>query len=82
MNNIKTKGEIWQKLIISAAKDTKVIITCEEHQVGGFGNIVAGAIATSKDMDSPLVMDMVGINDRFGESGQSCKLMTVFGLTG
>ena len=77
-----TVKPIDKEAIISAAKDTKVIITCEEHQVGGFGNIVAGVIANSKDMDSPLIMDMVGVNDRFGESGQSWELMKVLDLPG
>ena len=59
--------------------DTDIIITCEEHQVGGFGNIVAGVLA-STDLKKPLNLEMTGVNDRFGESGQPWELMKVFGL--
>ena len=32
-------------------------------------------------MNDPFVMDMVGIEDRFGESGRPRELMIRFGLT-
>jgi transketolase len=63
-----------------AAQETNAVITCEEHQVGGFGNIIAGAINTSKDINTPLVMDMVGVQDIFGESGAPWELMIDFEL--
>lgn len=79
--NMHTVKPIDKKAIIDAAKDTNIILTAEEHQVGGFGNIVAGVIAKNKTYTNPFIMDMIGVEDRFGESGQPWELMKVFGLT-
>ena len=68
---------------IRAAEDTQVVVTAEEHQVGGFGNIVAGAILKSRrNFKKPLLFDMVGVQDRFGVSGKPWELVQTFGLTG
>ena len=66
---------------IKTVNEISKIITVEEHQVGGFGNIVAGILAQGKAMSKPLAMDMIGINDRFGESGSPWDLMKSFELT-
>jgi len=79
--NIHTLKPIDKKAIIKAAEETGIIITAEEHQVGGFGNIVAGVIAQGKSYNNPLLMDMIGVEDRFGESGAPWELTKVFGLT-
>lgn len=78
--NIHTIKPIDFSAIINAASQTKVIITCEEHQVGGFGNIIAGIISKNKDFNNPYILDMIGIKDRFGESGKPWELMKLFGL--
>jgi transketolase len=51
------------------------------HQVGGFGNLVAGAVARA-DIGKPIKMAMVGVQDKFGDSGQPWELIKSFGLTG
>lgn len=79
--SIHTVKPIDQESIINAARDTGIILTVEEHQVGGFGNIIAGVIAQGKSYDSPLLLDMIGVEDRFGESGAPWELTKVFGLT-
>ena len=79
--NIHTLKPIDKKAILKAAEDTNIIITCEEHHVGGFGNIIAGVIAQGKSYDNPLLMDMIGVEDRFGESGEPWELTKAFGLT-
>lgn len=79
--NIHTVKPIDKKAIIKAAEETNIIITIEEHQVGGFGNIVAGVIAQGKCYDTPLLLDMIGVEDRFGESGAPWELTKIFGLT-
>jgi transketolase len=79
--NIHTIKPIDKPAILKAAEDTNLIISIEEHQVGGFGNIIAGVIAQVKSYDSPLLMDMIGVEDRFGESGSPWELTKVFGLT-
>jgi len=80
--NIHTLKPIDKKAIIKAAEETNIILTVEEHQVGGFGNIIAGVIAQGKSYDTPLLMDMIGVEDRFGESGAPWELTKIFGLTG
>src|SRR5208282_3240086 len=63
-------------------EETRVVVTAEEHQVGGFGNIVAGAILQQrKDFRLPLQFAMVGVADRFGISGNPWELVQHFGLT-
>jgi transketolase len=79
--NVHTLKPIDKKAILKAAEETNVIITIEEHQVGGFGNIIAGVIAQNKKYSTPLLLDMVGLEDRFGESGAPWELTKVFGLT-
>jgi len=80
--NIHTLKPIDKKVILKAAEETNIILTVEEHQVGGFGNIISGVIAQNKKYSTPLIMDMIGVEDRFGESGAPWELTKVFGLAG
>lgn len=79
--SVHTVKPIDEEAIVKAGEETGVIITAEEHQVGGFGNIVAGVIARGKRYQAPLLMEMVGVEDKFGESGAPWELMKTFGLT-
>ena len=79
--NVHTVKPIDRAAILAAANDCGIIITAEEHQVGGFGNLVAGVIAQG-DVTRPVKLRMVGVQDTFGESGQPWELMKYFGLTG
>jgi len=78
--NMHTVKPIDKKAIIKAAEETNIILTVEEHQVGGFGNIIAGVTACGKSYSTPLLMDMIGVEDRFGESGAPWELTKIFGL--
>ena len=79
--NMHTVKPLDVKALAQAADQTSLIVTAEEHQVGGFGNIVAGAILQHRrDYKRPLLFDMVGVNDRFGVSGTPWELMQEFGL--
>ncbi|MEI6123370.1 MAG: transketolase C-terminal domain-containing protein [Bacteroidota bacterium] len=76
--NLHTIKPIDKDIIIKAAKETKSIITLEEHQVNaGFGSAVAEIIVEHY----PVKMKMIGINDRFGESGKPEELMKRFKLS-
>ncbi len=79
--NVHTIKPIDRNTIRLAAKETGAIITCEEHQRGGFGSIIAGVINRYKEYSTPLIFDMIGVDDRFGESGGPWELMIKFGLT-
>ncbi len=78
--DVHTVKPLDEASIAKAAADTGAIVTAEEHQVGGFGNLVAGAIARA-DTGSPIKMAMVGVQDRFGDSGAPWELVKSFGLT-
>jgi transketolase len=79
--NMHTVKPLDAQALAQAAAQTPLILTAEEHQVGGFGNIVAGAILQHrKNYKRPLLLDMVGVNDRFGLSGKPWELMQEFGL--
>jgi transketolase len=75
--NIHTIKPIDKDAIIRAARETGVIVTAEEHQVGGFGNWIASS-ALRGGLKKPLLFDMVGVKDRFGESGAPWELIKEF----
>lgn len=67
-----------QETILKSAKKTGRVVTVEEAQAaGGFGSAVTELIAEH----SPMPVRRIGINDRFGESGEPNELLRVFGLT-
>jgi transketolase len=77
--NVHTVKPLDVEAVKRAAQETGAVITAEEHQVGGFGNIIASAILSG--VTKPVAFDMIGVQDRFGESGQPWELMQEFGLT-
>ncbi|MGB7593173.1 MAG: transketolase [Terriglobia bacterium] len=80
--NVHTVKPLDVGALVQAAEHTRLVLTAEEHQVGGFGNIVAGAILQHrKNYKHPLLFDMVGVNDRFGLSGKPWELVQEFGLS-
>jgi len=79
--NVHTVKPLDVAVLVRAADETHLIVTAEEHQVGGFGNIIAGAILRHRqDYRQPLLFDMVGVQDQFGVSGKPWELMQAFGL--
>jgi|LDZT01.1.fsa_nt_gi transketolase len=79
--NIHTVKPIDKEAILKAVEEIGVILTAEEHQKGGFGNIVAGVISEGKMFKTPFLFEMIGVNDEFGLSGAPWELLKVFGLT-
>ena len=76
--NLHTIKPVDKEILIEAAKETGFIITVEEHQVtGGLGGTVAEVLAENH----PVRMKMIGMQDRFGESGKPEELMEKYGLT-
>ena len=78
--NMHTVKPLDMEAISAAVRDIGVLVTAEEHQKGGFGNIIAAAALQNKEFDRPLQLDMIGVDDRFGESGSPWDLMKAFGL--
>jgi len=80
--NVHTVKPLDVAALVRAAEETGLVVTAEEHQVGGFGNIVAGAILENRqNFQSPLLLDRVGVPDCFGLSGKPWELMQWFGLS-
>lgn len=76
--NMSTIKPIDTDLIIKAAKETKAIVTAEEHSViGGLGSAVSEVVSES----NPTIVKKVGMNDCFGESGTPGELLEKYGLT-
>ena len=75
--NIHTIKPIDEELIEKLAKTHKVLITCEEHSViGGLG----GAVAEVTARRCPARIEMIGVQDTFGESGTPQALLEKYGL--
>jgi transketolase len=65
--------------IVKAALETGIVVTAEEHQVGGMGNQIAAVIGQAKELyGKPIIMGMIGVMDRFGESGAPWELVKEF----
>lgn len=76
--NLHTIKPIDSEAIINSARKTGCIVTAEEHQLaGGMGSAVLEVLAQT----FPVPVEMVGINDTFGESGQPRELMEKYGIT-
>lgn len=76
--NCHTLKPLDKKTIIKAAEETGAIVTLEEHQIiGGLG----GAVAELVSQHYPVPLKIIGVQDRFGESGEPWELLEKFGLT-
>ncbi len=76
--HMPTIKPIDRAIIEKAAKETKFILTCEEHSViGGLGQIVASV--TSETVPTKVIK--LGINDVFGESATPKELLQKHGLS-
>lgn len=75
--DIHTIKPIDKEAIIKCAKETKRIITIEDHNViGGLGSSVCEVLS----QDYPTKLEIMGINDTFGKSGTAVELMKYFKL--
>ncbi|MBA3705687.1 MAG: transketolase family protein [Bacteroidetes bacterium] len=75
--NIHTIKPLDNSAVITSAKKTRCVVTAEEHQMnGGLGDSIAQLLA--RELPTPL--EMVAVNDSFGESGTPDQLMKKYGL--
>jgi len=76
--NNHTIKPLDQKTILASVRKTRAVVTVEEHQVaGGMGSAVVEMLAKN----FPVPVEMIGVQDRYGESGNPEELLDVFGLT-
>ena len=75
--NIHTIKPLDEKAILNSAIKTKCVLTAEEHMInGGLGDSIAQYLSKNY----PLPIEMIGVNDSFGESGKPNDLMKKYGL--
>lgn len=75
--NIHTIKPLDVEAILTSIEKTRCAVTCEEHQInGGLGDSVAQVLARF----NPTPIEMVAVNDSFGESGKPVELLKKYGL--
>ena len=67
-----------KETILKSVQKTRCVVTIEEHQaMGGMGSAVSEILS----QNYPAPMEIIGVQDRFGESGEPAQLLEKFGLT-
>ena len=75
--NLPSIKPLDSEAIIALAKETKAIVTVEEHQVaGGMGSAVAELLA----QEYPVPIEFIGVKNRFGQSGTPNELIEFYGM--
>jgi len=75
--NIHTIKPLDEEAILTSVSKTKAVVTAEEHMMnGGLGDSIAQLL--SRKMPAPI--EMVAVNDTFGESGKPAELLTKYGI--
>ncbi len=76
--NLHTLKPVDKDIVIKAAKETRAIVTAEEHAVmGGLGSVVSEVVT----QNLPVPIEFIGVKDRFGDSGSPDELFKIFELT-
>lgn len=77
--HVPTIKPLDEATILASAQKTGRVVTAEEAQIaGGFGGAVAELLSEKK----PTPLMRIGMEDRYGESGEPAELFDFFGLTG
>ncbi|MFA6924183.1 MAG: transketolase C-terminal domain-containing protein [Bacteroidales bacterium] len=75
--NIHTIKPLDVSAVIQSVKKTGCVVTAEEHmRNGGLGDSIAQLLS----MNYPVPVEMIAVNDKFGESGKPEELMVKYGL--
>ncbi len=75
--NIHTIKPLDQEAVLLSVAKTKAVVTAEDHMMnGGLGDSIAQLLARKQ----PVPIEMVAVNDTFGESGTAEELMTKYGI--
>ena len=76
--NIHTIKPLDEYAILNSISKTRCAVSAEEHQIkGGLGESIAQTLVRNQ----PAPMEMVGVNDEFGESGKPLDLLKKYGLS-
>lgn len=75
--NIHTIKPLDVEAILESVGKTGCAVSAEEHQMnGGLGDSIAQTLA----LNNPSPLEMVAVNDSFGESGTPAQLMEKYGI--
>ncbi|HBF88225.1 MAG TPA: transketolase [Bacteroidales bacterium] len=75
--NIHTIKPLDEKAVLESVKKTKAVVTAEEHMMnGGLGDSIMQLLGRKL----PTPVEMVAVNDKFGESGTPEQLLEKYGL--
>ncbi|MBE9469227.1 MAG: transketolase family protein [Bacteroidetes bacterium] len=73
--NIHTIKPLDEEAVLQSVAKTKAVVTAEEHMMnGGLGDSIAQLLARKQ----PTPIEMVAVNDTFGESGTAEELLTKY----
>jgi transketolase len=73
--NIHTIKPLDKKAVLDSVRKTKCVVTAEEHMMnGGLGDSIAQLLGA----EMPTPIEMVAVNDKFGQSGKGEELMTKY----
>ncbi len=76
--NMHTIKPLDDEIVIRQAKLTGAVVTIEEHQLmGGMGSAVSEVLSKNY----PVPMEMLGVQNKFGQSGKPKELFEEYGLT-
>ncbi len=77
--NVHSIRPLDNEIILKSARETKLIVVCEEHNIiGGLASSIDEVVAES----FPVKVIRVGVRNRFGQSGESEELLREYNLTG
>ena len=75
--NIHTIKPLDREAVLASASKTRCVVTAEEHMMnGGLGDSIAQLLVR----ELPLPLEMVAVDDRFGQSGKPEELLVAYGL--
>lgn len=75
--HVPTIKPLDEEAILAVAKQTGCVVTIEEHQIaGGFGSAVSEFLS----QNHPIPMRLIGVQDKFGQSGNPEELLIHYGL--
>ena len=76
--DVHTIKPIDKEMIVKCAKETKKLISIEDHNIiGGLGSAISEVLTD----ECPTKLIRLGIKDTFGKSGKATELMKYFGIT-
>jgi transketolase len=77
--NVHTLKPIDAEALVRAARETGVVVTAEEHQIGALAWHVSGILTESPELyGHPVITGAIGVKDRFGDSGAPWELIKEF----